>query len=64
MIAARWAEELADSGAAVHAMHPGWADTPGVKSSLISATNAGNSAANSGRCSDAPTKPKSFSPIR
>jgi NAD(P)-dependent dehydrogenase (short-subunit alcohol dehydrogenase family) len=34
VLAARWAEELADSGVAVHAMHPGWADTPGVKSSL------------------------------
>ena len=30
----RWAAELADKGVVVHAMHPGWADTPGVRSSL------------------------------
>ncbi|MEM6638333.1 MAG: SDR family NAD(P)-dependent oxidoreductase [Pseudomonadota bacterium] len=30
----RWAEELADDNVVVHAMHPGWADTPGVRSSL------------------------------
>jgi len=29
-----WAEELRDSGVVVHAMHPGWADTPGVVTSL------------------------------
>jgi NAD(P)-dependent dehydrogenase (short-subunit alcohol dehydrogenase family) len=29
-----WAERLADRGIAVHAMHPGWADTPGVEESL------------------------------
>lgn len=29
-----WAARLNDQGAAVHAMHPGWADTPGVRSSL------------------------------
>lgn len=29
-----WAEQLADRGIAVHAMHPGWADTPGVEKSL------------------------------
>ena len=34
VLASRWAEELADTGVAVHAMHPGWADTPGVQSSL------------------------------
>jgi NAD(P)-dependent dehydrogenase (short-subunit alcohol dehydrogenase family) len=34
VLTGRWAEELADSGVTVHAMHPGWADTPGVKSSL------------------------------
>ena len=29
-----WAEELRGSPVVVHAMHPGWADTPAVKSSL------------------------------
>jgi NAD(P)-dependent dehydrogenase (short-subunit alcohol dehydrogenase family) len=29
-----WAEELAGRGVVVHAMHPGWADTPGSKGSL------------------------------
>jgi NAD(P)-dependent dehydrogenase (short-subunit alcohol dehydrogenase family) len=29
-----WAEKLAASGVTVNAMHPGWADTPGVQSSL------------------------------
>ena len=29
-----WAERLADQGIVVHAMHPGWADTPGVEASL------------------------------
>jgi dehydrogenase/reductase SDR family member 12 len=29
-----WAERLASSGIVVHAMHPGWADTPGVEASL------------------------------
>ncbi len=29
-----WAKRLAGTGVTVHAMHPGWADTPGVKSSL------------------------------
>ena len=28
------AERLSDDGIAVHAMHPGWADTPGVESSI------------------------------
>lgn len=29
-----WAEALSDIGAAVHAMHPGWAATPGVERAL------------------------------
>ncbi len=29
-----WAEQLEDRGVVVHAMHPGWADTAGVKTSL------------------------------
>jgi len=29
-----WAKELKDSGVVVNAMHPGWADTPGVQGSL------------------------------
>jgi dehydrogenase/reductase SDR family protein 12 len=29
-----WAERLADLGVVVHAMHPGWADTPGVRSGI------------------------------
>lgn len=29
-----WAEQLQNSGVAVHAMHPGWADTPGIETSL------------------------------
>ena len=29
-----WAQRLGGTGVSVHAMHPGWADTPGVRSSL------------------------------
>jgi dehydrogenase/reductase SDR family member 12 len=29
-----WAERLAPRGVSTHAMHPGWADTPGVQASL------------------------------
>jgi len=29
-----WAERLQDTGVVVHAMHPGWVDTPGLESSL------------------------------
>jgi NAD(P)-dependent dehydrogenase (short-subunit alcohol dehydrogenase family) len=29
-----WAKRLRDDGVAVHAMHPGWADTPGIHDSL------------------------------
>ena len=31
-----WARRLRDQGVVVHAMHPGWADTPGVESALPS----------------------------
>ena len=34
VLAERWAAELAGTGVVVHAMHPGWADTPGIKSSI------------------------------
>jgi NAD(P)-dependent dehydrogenase (short-subunit alcohol dehydrogenase family)/carbon monoxide dehydrogenase subunit G len=30
----QWADDWADDGIVVNAMHPGWADTPGVESSL------------------------------
>lgn len=30
----RWAKRLAGDGISVHAMHPGWADTPGVEAGL------------------------------
>ena len=29
-----WSEQLAGRGVVVHAMHPGWADTPAVEESL------------------------------
>jgi NAD(P)-dependent dehydrogenase (short-subunit alcohol dehydrogenase family) len=34
MLTELWAEALADTGISVHAMHPGWVDTPGLASSL------------------------------
>ena len=34
VLAERWAEELAGTRVVVHAMHPGWADTPGIKGAL------------------------------
>ncbi|MBM3675567.1 MAG: SDR family NAD(P)-dependent oxidoreductase [Actinobacteria bacterium] len=34
VLAEMWAERLLGSGVVVHAMHPGWADTPGVARSL------------------------------
>jgi len=34
VLAEQWAEVLRDSGTVVHAMHPGWAATPGVQRSL------------------------------
>jgi dehydrogenase/reductase SDR family protein 12 len=34
VLAELWAEELGGSSVVVNAMHPGWADTPSVKSSL------------------------------
>lgn len=33
-VAEMWAERLRADGVRVHAMHPGWADTPGVRRSL------------------------------
>lgn len=33
-LAEMWAERLRGDGIVVHAMHPGWADTPGVRRSL------------------------------
>ncbi|MDY7102730.1 MAG: SDR family NAD(P)-dependent oxidoreductase [Actinomycetota bacterium] len=33
-LARAWAERLAGDGVVVHAMHPGWADTPGVADAL------------------------------
>jgi NAD(P)-dependent dehydrogenase (short-subunit alcohol dehydrogenase family) len=34
VLASQWAKRLAGSGVEVHAMHPGWADTGSVRSSL------------------------------
>jgi dehydrogenase/reductase SDR family protein 12 len=34
VLAELWAGELGPDGVAVHSMHPGWADTPGVSTSL------------------------------
>ncbi|GLZ43103.1 SDR family NAD(P)-dependent oxidoreductase [Actinokineospora sp. NBRC 105648] len=34
VLAEQWAQRLADDGVSVHSTHPGWADTPGVTSSL------------------------------
>lgn len=34
VITEEWAKDWADEGIVVNAMHPGWADTPGVESSL------------------------------
>lgn len=34
VLAEEWARRLRDDGIAVHAMHPGWADTPGLESGL------------------------------
>jgi hypothetical protein len=34
VVTQQWAEDWADDGIVVNAMHPGWADTPGVESSL------------------------------
>lgn len=33
-LALRWARVLRDDGVAVHAMHPGWADTPGLRTGM------------------------------
>jgi len=34
VLAEMWADELRSDGVVVNAMHPGWADTPGVQSSI------------------------------
>lgn len=34
VLAEEWAKRLRDDGIAVHAMHPGWADTPGLETGL------------------------------
>jgi len=34
MLTEAWADQWADFGIGVHAMHPGWVDTPGLKASL------------------------------
>ncbi len=34
VLAEEWAKQLRDDGVAVHAMHPGWADTPGLETGL------------------------------
>jgi NAD(P)-dependent dehydrogenase (short-subunit alcohol dehydrogenase family) len=34
VVTEEWAKDWADDGIVVNAMHPGWADTPGVESSL------------------------------
>ena len=34
VLAHQWAYRLAGKGVAVHSMHPGWADTPGVRTYL------------------------------
>jgi dehydrogenase/reductase SDR family member 12 len=34
LLTEEWARRLADRGITAHAMHPGWADTPGVSASL------------------------------
>jgi NAD(P)-dependent dehydrogenase (short-subunit alcohol dehydrogenase family) len=34
VLAEEWTRELLDTGIAVNAMHPGWADTPGLRSAL------------------------------
>jgi dehydrogenase/reductase SDR family member 12 len=34
MLTEMWARRLADRGIVAHAMHPGWADTPGISTSL------------------------------
>ena len=34
LLTEHWSSELAGSGVVVNAMHPGWADTPGVRGSL------------------------------
>ena len=45
-----WAQRLEGSGVVVHAMHPGWADTPGVRTSLPPSTGS------PGRCCARPSR--------
>ena len=45
-----WAQRLEGTGVVVHAMHPGWADTPGVRTSLPTFTGS------AGRCCARPSR--------
>jgi NAD(P)-dependent dehydrogenase (short-subunit alcohol dehydrogenase family) len=41
VLAEEWTRELLDTGITVNAMHPGWADTPGLRTALPSFTRVG-----------------------
>jgi dehydrogenase/reductase SDR family member 12 len=47
-----WAEQTAGTGVVVHAMHPGWSDTPGVRSSLLPSDTTAAKNARAGRRHD------------